>query len=321
MSAKTDFVALFLADLPATYSQALPVRGAIKLLAEAFYDASGSLTPANLSVTNAKLATVATQTFKGRTTAATGAPEDLTIAQAKVMLGLHVFVNTTAELVAAVAAQTAGQFIFLMPGTYVLTGALTPLYAGRGGGLIGLGDVTITGAAGADDALHIIAYAGGTMEYTLGGSIEIEGGANKIACTLTNAGVSQKVILYVRDDVHFIDNGSGIALAAANTGTGAMRIYATVNPGTGWDTITITNKNVDDKWHFRGVSFDETLTAAAVNVADNWLFENCKIAHAGMAGGHATNVVNVVNCYTIETTAVAAVNAADFPDAFNPTIL
>jgi hypothetical protein len=39
-------------------------------------------------VTNAKLATVATATFKGRTTAATGAPEDLTVAQAKTLLNL-----------------------------------------------------------------------------------------------------------------------------------------------------------------------------------------------------------------------------------------
>jgi hypothetical protein len=40
------------------------------------------------AVTNAKLAQVATQTFKGRTTAATGDVEDLTIAQAKTLLGL-----------------------------------------------------------------------------------------------------------------------------------------------------------------------------------------------------------------------------------------
>jgi hypothetical protein len=40
-----------------------------------------------------------------------------------------------------------------------------------------------------------------------------------------------------------------------------------------------------------------------------------------MAGGHANNVVNVVNCWTVEATAVAAVDGADFPDAFNPTIV
>jgi len=47
-----------------------------------------ALTIATNVVTNAKLSQVATQTFKGRTTAGTGNVEDLTIAQAKSMLNL-----------------------------------------------------------------------------------------------------------------------------------------------------------------------------------------------------------------------------------------
>lgn len=51
---------------------------------------SGSIatTIANNAVTNAKLADVGTATFKGRTTAGTGDPEDLNVAQAKVLLNL-----------------------------------------------------------------------------------------------------------------------------------------------------------------------------------------------------------------------------------------
>lgn len=48
--------------------------------------ADGATTIANNVVTNAKLSTVATQTIKGRTTAATGNVEDLTVAQVKTML-------------------------------------------------------------------------------------------------------------------------------------------------------------------------------------------------------------------------------------------
>lgn len=48
--------------------------------------ADGATTIANNVVSNAKLTTVATQTFKGRTTAATGNVEDLTVAQVKTML-------------------------------------------------------------------------------------------------------------------------------------------------------------------------------------------------------------------------------------------
>lgn len=49
---------------------------------------SQAATIANDAVTNAKLANVDTQTFKGRTAAGTGDPEDLTIAQAKALLNL-----------------------------------------------------------------------------------------------------------------------------------------------------------------------------------------------------------------------------------------
>lgn len=42
----------------------------------------------NDAITNAKLANVATATFKGRTTAGTGDPEDLTVAQAKTLLAI-----------------------------------------------------------------------------------------------------------------------------------------------------------------------------------------------------------------------------------------
>ena len=68
---------------------------------------SGSLatTIANNAVTNAKLAAIGTQTFKGRTTAGTGTPEDLTATQATAMLNL--FSPTLRGLVPASSGGTA----------------------------------------------------------------------------------------------------------------------------------------------------------------------------------------------------------------------
>ncbi len=234
----------------------------------------------------------------------------------------EIVVSNVAELEAAVAAQTAGQFIYVAPGDYDLTEELVPPLLATGGGLIGMGGVEINGHADADSAVSIVGTAAvSTFEYTLGGQMSIKGGEDKIGLHLTNPDIDQKTILYIEGAVHFEDNGTGSAFVAVNTGTGAMRVYANVRFGTGWDTVEITNKNADDKWRFRGVSFDEGLTAAVVAIADNWLFESCQIAHAGMAGGHANNVVNVVNCYTIETADVAVVDAADFPGAFSATIV
>ena len=218
-------------------------------------------------------------------------------------------VTSVAGLEEAVAAQKAGEFIKVAAGDYTLTEELVPPLAATGGGLILVGGAEITGAASADSAISIVATgATSTFEYTLMGEGSFKGGSNKIGLNLTNPAISQKTILYIKDAVHFEDNGTGEAFNAINTGTGAMRVYVTCKAGTGWDTVAITNKNADDKWHFRGINFDEGLTAAVVAIADNWFFQDCQIAHAGMAGGHASNVVNVVNCFTIETADVAIVD-------------
>ncbi len=231
-------------------------------------------------------------------------------------------VYTAAELEAAVAIQTSGQFIYLAPGTYILTKQLVIPWAARGGGLIGLGDVTITGAVDADSALSIIAYVGGTMEYTLGGSIEIGGGAGKIGLSITTGAITEKTIVYITGAVHFVDNGVGIGFSAVHTGTGALRVYACCELGTGWDTVLITCKTASDKFHFRGISFDETLTLTAVVIAADFYFESCQVPLAGdVIGGNATMVCNIVNCWTRASTAVVAVNSStDFPD-FTPTVI
>lgn len=68
----------------------------------------GATTIANDAVTNAKMANVATQTLKGRNTAATGDPEDLSVSTARTMLAINNCDNTSdANKPVSTAQQTA----------------------------------------------------------------------------------------------------------------------------------------------------------------------------------------------------------------------
>jgi hypothetical protein len=86
--------------------------------------ASATLTIANDAVTNAKLADVATATFKGRTTAGSGDPEDLTVTQATALLNNVVGdagAGGTKGLVPAPAAGNAAAGYYLSAaGTFSL---------------------------------------------------------------------------------------------------------------------------------------------------------------------------------------------------------
>lgn len=57
--------------------------------------AGGGSVPADGSITNAKLANIATATFKGRSTTGTGSPEDLTVSQVKTLLSINNIDNTS----------------------------------------------------------------------------------------------------------------------------------------------------------------------------------------------------------------------------------
>jgi hypothetical protein len=97
--------------------------------------ASGAATIANDAVTNAKLANMATQTIKGRTTAGTGDPEDLTPAQAAAMFTLP-----------TVQTFTSGSGTYTKPSNclYVIVRIV-----GGGGGGGGSGTIGTSGNGGA----------------------------------------------------------------------------------------------------------------------------------------------------------------------------
>lgn len=228
-------------------------------------------------------------------------------------------VGTVAELEAAVAAQIAGQTIEINAGSYTLTESMTILLAATGGGLKGIGTVSITGAAAADEAILIDpAVATATFEYSLE-NVSIQGGSNKIGLHVLNTNVDKKVNVYLTD-VDIEDNGTGKALTVVNSdGSNAIRIYWN---GGNVDGIAHTPKDTGDRLILRNVNIEENLVAAVVDVVATYFFSNCLIPHEGMTGGHASNVISTVGCWTAATEYVpVAVDASDFPGAFSATIL
>jgi len=75
----------------------------------------GTTVIANDAVDNAKLANVAADTIKGRVTASTGDPEDLTPAQARSVIGVEPSVALTASAYAALSPPDSGTIYFVYP--------------------------------------------------------------------------------------------------------------------------------------------------------------------------------------------------------------
>jgi hypothetical protein len=229
-------------------------------------------------------------------------------------------VSTAAELQNAIADQVSGQTIRMLPGTYTLTAQISIPLAASGGRLEAPnGGVSIIGAASVDSAFLINpAVSSATFEYTMAGIGSIKGGANKIGIKIANTAITKKVLLML-NDCYLEDNGTGAALSAVNTdGSNAIRIYMT---GGAVDSVDFVPKDNGDRMYFTGVDIDQAMDVTAVDVTAEFKFKDCKLPHALIRGGHANNICNVINCYTIETTAAAAADASDFPDAFNPTIV
>ena len=231
-------------------------------------------------------------------------------------------VSTESELRAAVTAQTSGQIIQVLPGTYTLTASLTIPVTASGGTLEAIGAVKIVGAASVDQAILINpAVASASFAYKMVGFDSIKGGAQKIGINIKNATVGKKVMLELIDCN--IENSSGTPAGAAMSvidtdGSNAIRVYMT---GGSIDSVLVTPKDNAGRMYFNHVDINEDMTYAVVDCTHELRLIDCLIPHAGIKGGHANNLVGSIHSYTYESTAPAAADGSDFPNDFNPTIV
>jgi hypothetical protein len=165
-------------------------------------------TIANAAVTNAKLANVATQTFKGRATAGTGSPEDLTATQATALLntftsgsnnpGLKGLV--TAPLLGDVAKFLRGDGVWATPaGGGTVTGPVSSVntgiatWSGTSGTTLLSNSLTISGQTISritESVQTALIVRGGTSPDGTGGSLLLFGGTGGTATLSTGGGVS-----------------------------------------------------------------------------------------------------------------------------------
>jgi hypothetical protein len=156
-------------------------------------------------VTNAKLANVSTATFKGRTTAGTGAPEDLTATQATALL--NVFTASANGLVPLSSFGPSTKLVLQDDATWVARVSSV----GWTGGIVSIATATTT------PAFTIAGTSGGIPYFSSG------------TTWATSAALAANALV--------IGGGAGVAPSTTTTGTGVVTALG-VNVGSAGAFIT-----------------------------------------------------------------------------------
>lgn len=220
---------------------------------------SGSVwTIDNDVVTNAKLANMATATFKGRTTAGTGDPEDLTVSQAKTLLNLSNTNSGDVTLAGENYLSIASQVITANAVNLSGTNATGTLAAGRFPALTG--DVTTVAGALATTLATVNSNVGtfGSATqvgvYTVNAKGLITAASNTTvtpavgSITGLGTGVATALAVNVGTAGAFIVNGgalgtpsSGVATNLTGTASGLTAGTVTTNANLTGDVTSVGN--------------------------------------------------------------------------------
>ncbi len=193
------------------------------------------------SITNAKLSQVATQTFKGRTAVGLGAPEDLTIAQAKALLNLTGTNSGDVTLAGQNYLSIAGQVITAAQIT--LTSHVTGILPSANGGTAN-GFTKFTGPAAAEktftlpnasatiltDNAVVTSQQGGTGINNAGRTLTIAANSGTISFT-------SSVTLTVAAAASVSGTNTGDEVAASDTAAGKIEIAVQSEQETGTDVV------------------------------------------------------------------------------------
>lgn len=231
----------------------------------------------NNTVTNAKMADMATATFKGRTTAGTGDPEDLTATQATALLNAVVGDSGsggTKGLVPAPAAGDAAAAKFLKAdgtwGTPAGAGTVTSValtmpsgFSISGSPVTGAGTLAVSGEAYlAITAVKTTTYAIATTDHV----VQVSGASAAWTATLPTAvGVTGKVYRIIRTDQTFA-NQVTIATTSAQTIRGAT----TFKMSTQYEELTVVSDGAN--WQVISHSYPSAMTdqTSAITLGSEW---------------------------------------------------
>jgi hypothetical protein len=216
------------------------VATAVAVSSDATLANTGALTISNDAISNAKLANMSTQTFKGRTTAGSGDPEDLTATQATAILNQFVGDSGSGGLKGLVTAPVTGDATRFLrgDGTWQTPSGTSSAYfngylAGVGGGWdTSSGSYVDTGVAATSSTLTtiisnnftaVIAEATKLPALTVTASIT---GVYKITAAINLANSTDATASYAR----MVDGSANIIAAGSSN---------VVRSGGGWGSVTL----------------------------------------------------------------------------------
>lgn len=183
------------------------------------------------TITNAKLANVATATFKGRTTAGTGVPEDMTATQATALLNVFVGDSGAGGTKGLVPAPAVGDQLKILKGGG--TFGVLPFYAG----ILNSTELAIT-AAGAATISRMHVVSGTSADYTITIPTAVGQGGNIIGFHVKEYASANKQFILDANASETIDGVTTLTLLHTNS----ILLYS---DNANWWSIS---KSLDTPW-------------------------------------------------------------------------